>query len=121
MAKLSNLKPRLGTLAPRVGYAPGDEKGRTRYRDATQPWRAWYKTARWQRLREHILIRDQFTCQKTGVLLVGKHPAPNSPVIDHKIPHRGDERLFWDESNLHAVSKAYHDSVKQSEERRQRP
>jgi 5-methylcytosine-specific restriction endonuclease McrA len=54
------------------------------------------------------------------VLLVGRHPAPNSPVIDHIIPHRGDERLFWDESNLHAVSKAYHDSTKQSEERRGR-
>lgn len=118
MGRLTAVKPRIGTMPSRLGHVSGDEAARHRQRDATQPWRAWYKTARWQRLRERILIRDQFICQKTGVLLVGRHPAPNSPVVDHKIPHRGDERLFWDESNLHAVSKAYHDSTKQSEERR---
>lgn len=107
-------------MPSRLGYASGDEAARHRQRDATQPWRAWYKTARWQRLRERVLIRDRYTCQKTGVLLVGRHPAPNSPVVDHIIPHRGDERLFWDENNLHAVSKAYHDSTKQSEERNAR-
>jgi hypothetical protein len=51
------------------------------------------------------------------VLLVGKFPAPHSPVVDHVIPHRGDPRLFWDEANLQAVSKVYHDSVKQAQER----
>lgn len=83
---------------------------------ADQPWRRWYKTARWQALREQVLIRDRYVCQATGALLVGTYPAPNSAVVDHRKPHRGDERLFWDIDNLHAISKAHHDSVKQREE-----
>ncbi len=35
------------------------------------------------------------------------------PVVDHVRPHRGGPDLFWDEDNLQAVSKAYHDRVKQ--------
>lgn len=115
MAKLSNLKPRLGTLAPRVGYAPGDEKGRSRYRDATQPWRAWYKTARWQKLRWSILVRDLFTCQRCNKV----EGNTRLLVADHKRPHRGDEALFWDAENLQCLCKPCHDSVKQAEERRQ--
>ncbi len=44
---------------------------------------------------------------------IGKYPAPKSPVVDHVRPHRGGPDLFWDEDNLQAVSKAYHDRVKQ--------
>ncbi|MBZ9985682.1 HNH endonuclease [Mesorhizobium sp. BH1-1-5] len=80
------------------------------------PWRRWYKTVRWQRLRERILLRDMYTCRKTGVLLIGKHPAPNSPVIHHDKEHRGNELLFWDEDNLMAVSKEWHDSEAQKAE-----
>lgn len=43
MPKLKAVTPRLGTLAPRIGYAPGNEQERSRHRDATQAWRAWYK------------------------------------------------------------------------------
>lgn len=118
MAKLSTVKPRISMMPSRLGHASGDETARSRHRDATQPWRAWYKTSRWQKLRERIIIRDLYTCQVTGELLFGKHPAPNSPVVDHKRPHRGDEALFWDEDNLRTVSKAYHDKVKQAEEQR---
>lgn len=63
-----------------------------------------------------VLTRHLYTCQQTGVLLIGKHPAPNSPVVDHVVPHKGDEGLFWDLSNLQAVSKAYHDSDKRKME-----
>ena len=119
MGRLSTIKPRIGTLAPRIGRAPGDEQARLRERDQTVTWRSWYKTARWQKLRQKILLRDNYTCQQTGVLCIGKHPADTSPVIDHKIPHRGDERLFWDESNLQVVSKKFHDGEKQRQERAQ--
>lgn len=80
----------------------------------------WLNTSRWQRLRLKVLKRDSYTCQATGVLLIGKYPAPNSPVVDHKRLHRGDPDLFWDESNLQALSKEYHDGVKQSIEKRGR-
>lgn len=78
----------------------------------------WLNTARWQRLRLKILARDQYTCQQTGEMLAGKYPAPNSPVVDHIEPHRGDPDLFWDEDNLQSVTKAWHDREKQSKEKR---
>lgn len=87
----------------------------TRYSpDATV--RGWYHSTRWQKLRQQVLERDLYTCQQTGVLLTGNSPAPNSPVVDHVMPHKGDERLFWDIENLQAVSKAYHDSDKRKME-----
>lgn len=108
------LPPRLGRAPSRFGQAAAkDEQDRTRQRDASQPWRAWYKTARWQKLRQRVLKRDGYVCQQTGVMLVGKHPAPNSPVADHIAPHRGNPDLFWNEDNLQTVSKGWHDQEKQ--------
>ena len=78
----------------------------------------WYNTSMWKRLRRIVLIRDDYVCQMTGVALVGKFPAPNSPVVDHKSPHRGDLELFFDVNNLHAVSKEWHDKVQQGQEKR---
>ncbi len=89
----------------------------TRYSpDATV--RSWYKSARWQALRQAVLVRDLYTCQHTGVLLSAKAPAPISPVVHHKRPHKGDEQLFWDINNLEAVSKEWHDSEAQAQEKR---
>jgi len=103
-----------------LGKAGGQkpEAVRHRERDKRDKWRAWYKTARWQKLRIKIIRRDKWRCCATGVLVNGKYPAPNSAVVDHRKAHRGDEALFWDEDNLQTVSKEYHDKVKQSRERR---
>mgnify|MGYP001949936058 FL=1 len=120
MGRLTSAKPRLGSMPSRLGDTPKTEVERSRHRDQTQSWRSWYKTARWQKLRRLVLKRDGYTCQATGVLLVGKYPAPNSPVVDHTRPHRGDPYLFWNEDNLQSVSKEYHDRVKQSIEKRGR-
>lgn len=117
MGKLKNLAPRLSVLAPRLGRAPGDEKARLKERDQNVEWRSWYGTERWKKLRRQVWARDHYRCQKTGVLCIGKYPADNSPVADHKIPHRGDPVLFWDPENVETVSKAYHDSEKQKQER----
>lgn len=117
MARLTTLKPSLDSLTPRLGYLPGDEKARNRQRYTLSPWRAWYASKEWARLRHQCFIRDSYTCQRTGVLCIGKHPAPNSPVAHHKTPHRGDPKLFWSIDNLQTVSKEFHDSVIQAEER----
>lgn len=126
MGKLQSLKPRLQTLGSRLApsvVAPASrqeaEAQRHRDRDDSQPWRAWYKTARWQKLRLQVLVRDAYTCCQTNKVCLGKHPDPNSPVVDHIKPHHGDEQLFWDIENLQTVSKAYHDSEKQKQERAQ--
>lgn len=39
-------------------------------------------------------------------------------VVDHIIPHRGDQALFWDRSNWQPLCKAHHDGAKQREEAR---
>lgn len=116
MGRLSAGGARVAALPSRLGGGVDPETGRSRDRD--RPWRGWYKTGRWQRLRRKVLKRDGYTCQATGVLLTGVPPAPDSPVVDHIVPHRGDARLFWDAHNLRAVSKAWHDGVKQSLEKR---
>lgn len=76
------------------------------------PWRAWYKLARWRKLRWAVLVRDLFTCQ-TCRRLEGD---TSLLVADHIRPHRGDERLFWDEANLQTLCKGCHDKAKQAEE-----
>ena len=115
MARLRTPTARLGFAADRKAFTP-DRAKRPAPVQPGAPWKAWYKTARWRALRHQVLVRDAYTCQRTGLLLGGKHPAPDSPVVNHKRPHRGDERLFWDPNNLETVSKAVHDSEIQREE-----
>ncbi|QBF32156.1 HNH endonuclease [Thalassococcus sp. S3] len=112
MTRLSTAKPRLGSMPSRLGRT-ADRMARGMRRSEGP-----INTARWQRLRLKILKRDGWICQITGARLVGGKNAPNSAVVDHIRPHRGDLDLFWDESNLRAVSKAWHDTHKQSLERR---
>jgi len=110
MGRLTTVKPALvcasAALKPAVGPEP---VGRSV---------SWYKTARWQRLRLRILARDGYMCRQTGVMLAGRYPANDSPVVDHIHPHRGDPDKFWDESNLQSVAKGWHDAAKQSLEKR---
>ena len=106
-------------MPPRLGRAPGDEKARLREREINTPNRKWYHSERWKQMRRDVLKRDDYTCQQTGAVCLGKHPAPNSPVVDHIKPHHWDEQLFWDIDNLQTVTKAYHDSEKQKQERAQ--
>lgn len=115
--RLSTLPSRIGVAPQRIGQAPRrDHEGKpARYREEAH-WRAWYKTARWRALRQEVLIRDGYTCQRTGQVCAGKYPDPNSPTVNHKRPHRGDPALFWDITNLEVVAKSVHDSAIQKEE-----
>jgi len=38
-------------------------------------------------------------------------------VVDHIVPHKGDQKLFWDPSNHQALCKQCHDSHKQRQEK----
>lgn len=72
----------------------------------------WYKSRRWQALRDEQLAREPF-CQCPHH--VGKQVY--AEVVDHKIPHRGDSSLFFDAGNLQSMAKECHDSRKQSQEK----
>ena len=39
-----------------------------------------------------------------------KGKAVAAQVVDHIIPHRGDETLFWDERNWQSLAKNCHDA-----------
>lgn len=115
MARLTTLKPTLGTLPPRLGPAPGDEQDRNKHRQTAEPWRKWYQLVRWKRLRIQTFTRDHFTCQMAGC---GKIEGNTSKLIcDHVTPHKGDEALFFDARNLQTLCKPCHDTLKQREER----
>ncbi len=114
MAKMSRLPPLLAALPPRLATAPIDATARNRIRDA-QPWRKWYKTARWQKLRWRVLVRDRFTCQWPGC---GKIEADTSKLhADHTVKHGGVEERFFDEEGIKTLCQHCHNSRKQAEER----
>ena len=43
-------------------------------------------------------------------------PPPPAQVVDHKIPHRGNQALFWDKVNWQALCSTHHSRDKQKEE-----
>lgn len=110
MSRLKALPPMLSALPPLVARHT-DEHGHSR---TAEPWRAWYNTPRWRRLRWSVLERDNFTC-RCGCGQVAKSPLL---VADHVKPHRGDPALFWDPANLQTLFKPCHDGAKQRAERR---
>jgi 5-methylcytosine-specific restriction protein A len=55
---------------------------------------------RWRKARARFL-REHPWCVLCG--------AP-ATIVDHRVPHRGDPRLFWDERNWQSICKPCHDS-----------
>lgn len=60
----------------------------------------WQKASR-EYLKSHPLC----------VMCMAENPPRyvKATVVDHKIPHRGDQKLFWDRSNWQALCKKHHD------------
>jgi len=87
--------------------------------DTANTYRSLYQSKRWRSLRSVILTRDLFTCQRPGcgVPLTSGRSAQNSAVVHHRIPHKGDLELFFDQENLEAVCWSCHSGEIQSEEK----
>ena len=70
--------------------------------------------ARWQRERAVFLAQPENVlccmCRAEGRVTAAQ-------VVDHKVAHRGDEVLMWDQSNWQALCKPHHDSDKQRQEK----
>ncbi len=43
-------------------------------------------------------------------------PLPYGNVVDHVVPHRGDEALFWDKTNWATLCQTHHSRDKQRQE-----
>ncbi|QQN73943.1 HNH endonuclease signature motif containing protein [Croceicoccus sp. YJ47] len=68
--------------------------------------------SKWQ--RERLVFLDQHPlCERCEA--DGRVEA--ATVVNHRIPHKGNMKLFWDRSNWEATCKRHHDSDIQREER----
>ncbi len=69
---------------------------------------------KWQRARKQYLKAHPLCvrCKADGKMV-------RATVVDHIVPHRGDEKLFWDESNWQALCKRCHDTKTMTEDRNQ--
>jgi 5-methylcytosine-specific restriction enzyme A len=74
--------------------------------DAARPSPARTYGRRWQRLRLAYLARNPLCeCDENAGAGCGR-PAV---VVDHRVPHNGDEVLLYSWDNLQAMTKACHD------------
>lgn len=62
--------------------------------------------AKWEKARR-LFLREHPRC----------HCGAPSTTVDHRIPHRGDRKLFWDRANWQALCTHCHNSTKQRIER----
>jgi 5-methylcytosine-specific restriction enzyme A len=112
MAKIRFVRPQLGTVRSQLSMPAEAKTARDldRHRDRDDACRALYKTARWQRLRLAILLRDLYTCQRTGC---GTIESDTSQLVcDHVEPHNGDVAKFW-AGPFQTLCKRCHDRDKQ--------
>lgn len=71
---------------------------------------------RWMKARNTYLLNHPLCvmCKADGLIVCAE-------VVDHIIPHRGDQELFWDtKNNWQSLCKPHHDSHKQRIEKRLR-
>lgn len=61
-------------------------------------WRGWYTGKRYRMARD-VFMAENPTCALCG--------APSTD-LDHRIPHKGDLKLFWDTDNWQALCARCH-------------
>lgn len=66
---------------------------------------------KWQQARAGYLSKHPLCvyCARVG-------RDTQATVVDHRVPHRGDMKLFWDSANWQPLCKPCHDGQKQREE-----
>jgi 5-methylcytosine-specific restriction endonuclease McrA len=102
------LKPRrMATVESRVAATVNPSSWRG---DKTSAQRGY--GYRWQQAR-----RDHLSANPLCTRCLTETPARYTPAdtVDHIVPHRGDERLFWDRSNWQSLCASCHSSHKQRE------
>ena len=75
--------------------------------EAAAAYRRLYKTSRWQAIRRAQLAEFPLCC-----MCIEREIVTAAEVVDHVVPHRGDEDLFWS-GPFQSLCKPHHDSTKQ--------
>lgn len=73
------------------------------------PWGALYANPKYRKQRA-LFLRDHPLCSMCP-------KATPSTTLDHKIPHKGNLKLFWDQKNWQALCDHCHNAHKQAMER----
>ncbi len=60
--------------------------------------------SRWQKARRTYLLSHPLCahCETQGMLT-------QATIVDHIVPHKGDQKLFWDATNWQPLCKPCHD------------
>lgn len=103
--KLKSLKPRL------VVSKPQQKELAVSWRDGKSSAQRGYGY-KWQQHRLRFLQLNPLCvyCEHDGRVT-------EATVVDHMVPHKGDQKLFWDTENHQALCAPCHSSVKQREEK----
>ena len=70
--------------------------------------------ARWRRARR-IFLQQHPLCVKC----LEEKKMSKATVVDHILPHRGDPKLFWDQTNWQPLCKKHHDQKTMTDDRYQ--
>jgi 5-methylcytosine-specific restriction protein A len=106
MARLPFLKPRVSNMGSRLNTIQPDSWRADKNSTERGYGYKWQK-ARAQYLAEHPLC---VMCESEGRTTQAK-------VVDHTVPHRGDQAIFWDQSRWQALCKRHHDSEAQKRDK----
>ena len=72
--------------------------------NSRQSYHDWYSCKRWRLLRMHWL-----KCNPLCVECSKNHRLVPATVVDHIVPHKGKQSMFYDTNNLQSLCKQCHD------------
>lgn len=115
---MTQKRPRLQMLKPALSIAPTLAEARgLKTVSASDSWRTGKSAAargydrQWRKARERFL-RAHPTC----AMCEAEGQLTAATLVDHKVPHRGDQALFWDETNWQSLCRPHHDRAKKQQE-----
>lgn len=92
------LRPCSRPGCPKLTYsAYCDEHKSSRDRNRPSAWKRGYNY-KWQKYRERFLSQHPL-CEECGKL---------ATVVDHIVPHKGNQTLFWDSNNHQSLCETCH-------------
>ena len=94
---VQRFKPHVSKRWQRDNTEGFDDQGNRRARGVSNSWAHLYDAARYRKRRKIFLQNHPFC--SCGAL---------AEELDHIVPHKGDRKLFFDESNWQALCKSCH-------------